>query len=58
MILIEHNLDVIRNCDFVVDSRSCWGRKEGGYLGHKWARLPTIAAYLNSVTGQYLAQEI
>jgi excinuclease ABC subunit A len=56
VILIEHNLDVIKNCDWIIDLGP-----EGGEFGGEVvvAGSPAeVAAHPQSYTGQYLKNEI
>jgi excinuclease ABC subunit A len=54
MVVIEHNLDVIKNADHIIDLGP-----DGGDAGGQIVALGTpeqVAKVKNSYTGQYLAQ--
>jgi len=52
MVVIEHNLDVIKCADWIIDLGPGWRERWGG----SWPRNPeSIAACADSVTGEYLA---
>jgi excinuclease ABC subunit A len=56
MVVIEHNLDVIKNADHVIDLGP-----DGGDAGGEIVALGTpeqVAKVKNSYTGQYLAQAL
>jgi len=56
MVVIEHNLDVIKSADYVIDMGPDGGRKGGKIL---FAGTPeALAACPNSETGHYLKQEL
>ena len=52
VVVIEHDLDVIRNADFIIDMGP-GGGEEGGLVVAA-GTLEEIAGSPNSVTGQYL----
>ncbi|MFH0780073.1 MAG: excinuclease ABC subunit UvrA [Parcubacteria group bacterium] len=52
VLIIEHNLDVIKNCDWIIDLGPEGGAK-GGYLVAE-GEPKDIAASKKSITGQYL----
>lgn len=56
IIIIEHNMDVIKSCDYVIDIGPEGGR-EGGYV--LCTGTPQeIAATTTSITGQFLKKEL
>lgn len=56
VILIEHNLDVIKNADWIIDLGPEGGDRGGEILSVGTPR--TIAEEKNSYTGQFLAEEL
>ena len=54
ILVIEHNLDVLKTADWVVDIGPCGGEK-GGYIVAKGTP-EEVSANKNSVTGKYLAK--
>ena len=55
MIIIEHDLDVIRNADYIIDMESGGGEAGGTIVA---AGTPDqVAANKNSVTGKYLCKQ-
>jgi len=54
VIIIEHNLDVIRNADWIIDLGPEGGEDGGRIVGE--GRPAKIAATLDSYTGQFLAR--
>jgi excinuclease ABC subunit A len=52
MVIIEHNLDVVKACDYVVDIGPGGGNKGGNLVVS--GRPEDVAACNTSKTGQYL----
>ncbi len=56
VIIIEHNLDVIKNCQYIVDLGPEGGEK-GGYIVYQ-GQLPGILQEKKSYTGKYLRKNL
>ena len=54
VLVIEHNLDVLKTSDYIVDIGPCGGQK-GGYIVAEGSP-EQIVKNKNSVTGKYLAK--
>ena len=54
IIVIEHHLDVVKSCDWVIDLGPDGGERGGQVIAHGTPE--TIAAVDNSPTGQFLAK--
>ena len=52
VLIIEHNLDVIRACDYLIDMGPEGGRKGGEVVA--CGTQEEVKANPNSITGQYL----
>jgi len=52
VIIIEHNLDVVKNCQYVIDLGPEGGEKGGNVLYQ--GPLPDIMKVASSYTGKYL----
>ena len=56
ILVIEHNLDVLKTADWIIDIGPCGGEK-GGYIVAQGTP-EQVAKDKNSVTGQYLAKSL
>ena len=56
ILVIEHNLDVLKTADWIIDIGPCGGEK-GGYIVAQGTP-EQVARDKNSVTGQYLAKSL
>jgi excinuclease ABC subunit A len=56
MIIIEHNLDVIKNADWIIDMGPGGGQFGGQVVAEGTPQ--DIAAHPNSETGKYLVEEL
>lgn len=54
MIVIEHDLELVTNCDYIIDM-GLWGGKEGGRVVVEGTP-EAVAANSESITGRYLKQ--
>ena len=56
VIVIEHDLELVTNCDYIIDMGP-WGGTEGGRVVVEGTP-EAVAATSESITGRYLKQEL
>lgn len=57
VIVVEHNMDIIKHADFLVDMGPCGG-KNGGKITAQGSPEQVVKLYPESPTAEYLAQEL
>ena len=56
LVIIEHNLDVIKSCDWIIDLGPGGGLNGGNVLFQ--GKIKEILSYRNSLTGKFLKKKI